>query len=340
MKRQLYCLVFALALHTARAQNFPQPKLPDITVQAKGGNFVFRDLTVWRYSEVRGEMIPELAGTVENRTGMDWDKATFRVRVFCHFTGLPLASSGAQQAVEYDVTLYEITVGTQRFQSTAYSYFDRVSYCTPSSAELLFLDGIPTPPASVPTYVIFHFSYQVSQTETSGRLEGIIGRTRTVSRFWPLGTAGTTRRTDFFYLGTDGRKLVEEQVAENSDLYCFQVSRRLKDAPIDADPEAFALGGFIISEKPYVALEFKDVSLVYKVPLGKAAYIGSFRIGGIIEKSDEKVVGYMLDGGKTRGYRPVRVELSSEQYQAVKQKLGDIDGSEIVLTSFPTVTAW
>jgi hypothetical protein len=217
----------------------------DMSVPAAGGTFVFRDVKAWRYSDVRQEMIPELAATLENNTGLEWREARFRVSVTC--------PQGESQS--FVVKLNAVEIGAQPIRATAYDAIGKVAACETSPIAVEFLRGEEIPATEMPSYVIVGFSYRGGDGSTSLLLDGITILRRPAEV--PLPSSPVLLRDRGEALG---RRPGSEELA----YYAFRV-----------EPGELALSGFLHSSEIPPLEKFQRW---YTVPAGKAVFLGSFEM--------------------------------------------------------------
>jgi hypothetical protein len=217
----------------------------DITVQTDVGAFVFRDAKAWRFSEGRQEMIPELAATLDNRTGLDWQELIFQVDVPC--------PQSPQQS--FPVKLIGVEPGSRAVRVTAFDAIGRVAYCESSGLNITFLGGAKAPANAVPSYLVLGFSYRAGDAPPSLQLDGIYDTRR-------AGDSQGPTRPVFWRDG--GETLGERGTAERIAYYAFRV-----------EPGDLGLSGFLRSrENPTLEHYLRW----FTVPPGKAVFAGTFEV--------------------------------------------------------------
>lgn len=217
----------------------------DMSVPAAGGTFVFRDVKAWRYSDVRQEIIPELAATLENNTGLEWREARFRVSVTCP----------RRERQSFVVKLNAVEIGAQAIRATAYDAIGQVAPCETAPIAVEFLQGEEIPVAETPSYVIVGFSYRGGDGPASGLLDGITILRRPAEVPLPCSPV---------LLRDRGEALGRRPGSEDLAYYAFRV-----------EPGELALSGFLHgSEIP----PLEKFQRWYTVPPGKAVFLGAFEM--------------------------------------------------------------
>jgi hypothetical protein len=217
----------------------------DIAVPAGSGTFVFRDVSAWRYSEGRQEMVPELAATLDNETGQEWREAVFRVNVPCP----------QDQSQSFVVKLNGIKTGSHPVRVTAYEAIGRLSSCETNPASIQFVGGAKAEPRASSSLIVLGFSHREGDQPPSVLLEGIY-ETRS--------TGDTQRPTRQLLWRDGGEALGERPGGEPVAYYAFRV-----------EPGEIGLSGFRVSSR---TPPLENFLRWYTVPPGQAVFIGSFEM--------------------------------------------------------------
>lgn len=208
--------------------------------------FVFSEVRPWRWSEGRGEFIPALTAALDNRTGQDFLKARFLVRVHCEGGGVR----------EYSVLLREVLMGRQEVEFTAYDAIGSVSYC-PGEAEVLPVETTPYPDAERPAFLVFGFSRQSPGRPVSTELEGILDYRR---------HSETHQTVEFRSWRRHGARFILPDIPDAS-FYMICVP-----------PGRAGLAGFVLEPSSEPRSPLSRFLRFYDVQPGKAAFLGVFRL--------------------------------------------------------------
>lgn len=127
------------------------------------GGLAFSDIHAWRWSEGRGEFIPALSATADNRSGEDFASALLEVRVRC----------GDGTSRRYRVQVRDLLLGRQPVEATAWDAIGSVSYCG-GEAEVVPLELKPYAPQERPAFAVFGFSATHPDGRVTTDLEGIL----------------------------------------------------------------------------------------------------------------------------------------------------------------------
>ncbi|MGC8761299.1 MAG: hypothetical protein ACP5UT_01635 [Bryobacteraceae bacterium] len=127
------------------------------------GGLAFSDIHAWRWSEGRGEFIPALSATVDNRSGQDFASALLEVRLRC----------GDGTPRRYRVQVRDLLLGRQPVEATAWDAIGSVSYCD-GEAEVVPLELKPYAPQERPAFAVFGFSATLPDGRVTTDLEGIL----------------------------------------------------------------------------------------------------------------------------------------------------------------------
>ncbi len=233
--------------------------LPALALLLQSG-FVFTEVQPWRWSQGRGEFIPALSATLDNRAGDDFAEVRFLVRVRC-------AAGGVR---EYSVLLRDVLLGRQRIEATAYDAIGQVEHCD-GPAEILPLRAVPYPPGQRPAFVVFGFSLSRPGEPPSPDLEGI--------RDYRHG--GATPCLEFRTWRRHGARF-EFPDAPGAAFYLLRVP-----------PGRLGLAGFELPSSAHPTSPLRRFLRFYDVPPGQAAWLGVFHVS--VENTSRAAVTVDLD---------------------------------------------
>jgi hypothetical protein len=207
---------------------------------------VFSDVKPWRWSEGRGEFIPALAATADNRSGEDFESVRVLVRVRC-------AAGGTRS---YHVTLRDVLLGAQPVEATAYDAIGSVPYCE-GRAEAVALEASPYPAARRPAFAVLGFAARRPDGAISTELEGILDY-----RDGPGASQSLLART----WRRQGARICLAELPDTA----FYVIR--------VPPGRLGLAGFLLDQSPEPRSPVSRFLRFYEIPPGEARWLGVFRL--------------------------------------------------------------
>jgi len=210
------------------------------------GGLAFSDIHAWRWSEGRGEFIPALSATADNRSGEDFASALLEVRVRC--------ADGTTR--RYRVLVRDLLLGRQPVEQTAWDAIGSVSYCE-GQAEVVALELKPYAPQQRPAFAVFGFSAKHPDGRTTTDLEGILDYRTADGQ--PQGVELRTWRRF-------GARMELPGMAETA-FYMIRVpAGRL------------GLAGFALERAAEAQGPLSRFLRYYEVPPGEAVWLGVFRL--------------------------------------------------------------
>lgn len=220
--------------------------VPAVAALVLQQGLVFSDVKAWRWSEGRGEFIPALSASADNRSGEDFETVRVLVRVRC--TG-----GGTRQ---YRVTLRDVLLGVQQVEATAYDAIGAVPYCD-GHAEAVAEETVPYPAGRRPAFAVFGFSARTPDGAVSTSLEGILDY-----RSDPGSPQGLDLRT----WRRQGARFALPEFPETA-FYMIRVP-----------PGRLGLAGFVLEPSTEPKSPLSRFLRFYEIPPGEARWLGVFRL--------------------------------------------------------------